>query len=216
MFSREMDYYAMLLEIESRCPIGDNKAILDYYKSQIDLLSVRLKGNAFLYQYYTFNEDCDDSLFFVRNPEGCAHVILNDLDFDNHTSNVYSAKFGEMQAIEDLISYLDLEIVNQSKDKNGDSETSKESKSNRVFWKGSLAHFYELVFALVDAQAVTGNIKQVMTVLGHCLDVKPGNYYGYYQAMRIRKKDRTPFLNWLIKCLLKRMDEGDEYPLSKK
>jgi RteC protein. len=57
------------------------------------------------------------------------------------------------------------------------------------------------------------NVKEVMSYFQSCFKVdKVANYYGYFQGMRIRKKDRTPFLNGLIEHTIRRMDESDEFP----
>jgi hypothetical protein len=118
---------------------------------------------------------------------------------------------GDLQATESLISHLGatIELVNKGE---GNANLAYNEKENKISWKGTKAQFYELVYALIDAGAITGNVKQAMEWLGFCLEVKPSNYYGYHQSMRIRKKTRTPFLDSLKAQFIQHMDENDENP----
>lgn len=210
MFSKELFYFIGLLEIESKKPITDHQSAREYYKNEINLLNHLLQKHSFLYQYYLLDEDDLDSSIFVRNPESISFMPLAESDIDNLIANAYSVKLSELQAIENLIIYLNANL--ESIDTGLLINTIDKKKTPRVFWKGTKAQFYELVYALVDSGSISGNIKDAMEWLGHCLNVKPSNFYGYHQSMRIRKKNRTPFLDLLKKFFLIHMDDNDENP----
>ena len=53
------------------------------------------------------------------------------------------------------------------------------------------------------------DIKEIMTFMEASFQIDLGDYYRTYITMKDRKKDRTSFLNSLIKSLLKKMDEDD-------
>lgn len=149
-----------------------------------------------------------DERLFIREAEGVAEMPLYNAEIDNRVSNAYSVKLAELQAIEDLVAHLNGNITLIERGPVGDSI----SKLPRVFWKGSKTQFYELVYALVDSESVTGNLKQAMEWMAYCLNVKLGNFYHCHQMMRIRKKNRTPFLDRLKTFFLIHMDDNDENP----
>ncbi len=210
MFSKELFYYTSLFDIEIYKPAADPQTVKDYYKDQITLLNSTLQKFHFLYQYYILGENHMDERLFIRDAEGVVEMPLFSAEIDNRVSNAYSIKLAELQAIEDLVAHLNGNMTLIERGPVGDSIST--SKLPRVFWKGSKAQFYELVYALVDSESVTGNLKQAMEWMAYCLNVKPGNFYGYHQMMRIRKKNRAPFLDRLKTFFLIHMDDNDENP----
>lgn len=211
MFSKEIFYYTALLEIEADRPVADPQTIIEYYRGHITQFNLRLQKFHFLYRYHLLGEDYMDGSLFTRNPENnIPTMYLNGSDLDNRVSNVYSSKLSELQATEELVAHLNCNI--EAMEKGSTAGNTNKDKSPGVFWKGTKAQFYELVYALVNSGSITGNIKEAMEWLGHCLNIAPSNYYGYHQSMRIRKKSRTPFLDLLKKFFLKYMDDNDEYP----
>ena len=73
----------------------------------------------------------------------------------------------------------------------------------------------ELLYALQSAGLFNNSKidrKQLANQLEHFFNIDLGNYYRVFQEMRIRKINRTTFLDQLKDRLIQRMDEADENP----
>jgi hypothetical protein len=151
-----------------------------------------------------------DKTLFTREPEDIPLYPNYTLDADTRFSNIYSFKLGKIQAFEHLVAYI--KGIIESIEKGGPVPEDDQGKIKKVIWKGSKAEFYELVYGIVSAGSVSGDVKRAMEWLAYCLGIKTGNYYSYFQSMRIRKKNRTPYLDRVKAAVIKRMDESDENP----
>ncbi len=80
-------------------------------------------------------------------------------------------------------------------------------------WTGSKVALVELIYAL-HAEGVFNNgssdLKDVAEFFEHTLNVDLGQFHRTFLEIRMRKSDRTKFLNSLRDSVLKRMDEADE------
>ncbi len=84
-----------------------------------------------------------------------------------------------------------------------------------INWTGSKVSLVELLYALQSAGSCNnGNIdlKQLAKHFECIFNIDLGNYYRVFQEMRIRKINRTTFLDHLKTRLVQRMDEADENP----
>ena len=73
----------------------------------------------------------------------------------------------------------------------------------------------ELLYALQSAGSCNNgdiDLKQLANHFEHLFNIDLGNYYRIFQEMRIRKMNRTTFLDQLKARLIQRMDETDETP----
>lgn len=201
-----MFYYNNLFNIEAKKPITSQDAIKEYYRSHIVRFQTYFEENHFLYMYYITGKEYLDESIFIREPKQTPYISEYGLDIDERFANIYSIRIGEILAFTDLVSHLNGIIDSTEKG------FHIEGKKSKVFWKGTKAQFYELVYALVNVGVVTGNIKDTMECLSYCLNIKIGNYYAVHQGMRIRKKNRSPFLDLLKIFFLRHMDENDENP----
>ena len=79
-------------------------------------------------------------------------------------------------------------------------------------WTATKIAAIELGYAIYAAGVLNNgqaDIKEIMTFMEASFQIDLGDYYRTYITMKDRKKDRTSFLNSLIKSLLKKMDEDD-------
>ena len=80
-------------------------------------------------------------------------------------------------------------------------------------WTGSKVALVELIYAL-HAESVFNNgasdLKEITAFFEKALDVDLGQFHRVFLEMRMRKSDRTKFLNSLKDTLVRRMDEVDE------
>jgi len=211
LFLQELLYYQQLLEIESHRPVSDTDAAIAYFKEELRRISDYFERHNLLYLYFRTGKTFFDPAMFATTGEPIPLFNEYDLEGDGHFSNTYSYRLAKFNAYENLASHLSGLIVALEKGE-GAILPSELDKLPKVYWKGKKAGFYEVVLGMVEAGQITGNIQTAMEYLGFCLGIKPGNYWSYFQAMRIRKKDRTPILSLMISSVTHRWDLQDEFP----
>ncbi|QJB34901.1 RteC domain-containing protein [Chitinophaga oryzae] len=215
LFLQDLLYYQQLFEIESNCPIGDTEAAIAFLKGELRHISNYFDRHHLLHVYFQTGKTFFDAAMFGNSGDPIPLLNEYDLEGDGRFSNTYSYRLAKFSAYEHLASYLTNLIVALDK---GEAAIppSELDKLPKVYWKGKKAAFYEVVLGMVEAGLITGNIQTAMEYLGFCLSIKPGNYWSYFQAMRIRKKDRTPILSQMITSVTHRWDLQDEFPQQRK
>lgn len=211
-FLKEGIFYQKLYTFESNKPIGSVEPIKAYYDLLTNQIQLYIKEHQILYLYYRTSKTHLDDLLFVSQP-GEIPMFPFLSTADDRFSNVYSFKLAKLMAFEDLISYLESqkEIVGLP----NRIGLQKEDKDLSLTWTASKAQLIELAYGLHSGRVFNDgqvDLKQIMHWLEYSFNTKVSNFYGYFQSMRIRKKDRVPFLSLMRDLVLKRMDESDEFP----
>ena len=83
----------------------------------------------------------------------------------------------------------------------------------KLQWTGAKVSLIELIYSLQTTGVInngTADIKLLTNFFERTFQVDLGNVYNVFQEMRIRKKNRTSFLDQLKERLIQRMDEADE------
>lgn len=207
LFLKEMIFFIKLYDIETRKPVGTPEALINYYKSEIEKLQAYFERNRFLFLYYRMDKIHLDSMLFVREPADIELFPVYSLENDPTFSNVYSHKRAKFQAYEDIVVFIKAMIA--------DPEGASVPNHHPVTFTGSKAQFIELAYSLQTSGVLNNGkatVKEAFDWLQYAFNIKVSNYYGYFQSMRIRKKNRTPFIGLLSEMLTRRMDESDEFP----
>lgn len=93
---------------------------------------------------------------------------------------------------------------------------TKSPQTAGLKWTDASAALIELAYALQSSGSINhGNVdvKTIITILEELFQTDTGNYYSVYnQNIRIRKKNRTIYLNKIRVALENRMNESDENP----
>lgn len=211
-FLKEMLYHLKVYTIESQRPIGAADTLESYYTAHLHQLSAFFDRNRFLYVYYRSGRSHLDPLLYVRNAPGIPMLYEYSPDADLAFANPYSYKLAKLQAYEEVTAHLRALLLSHKK---GGQEEDDKTEKNLLTWTASKADLIELAYGLQSIGAFNNgkaDVKHVMDWLQHCFDIKVANFYGYFQSMRIRKKNRTPFLDKLKEHVVRRMDESDEHP----
>lgn len=201
-------------QIETRRPNGSHTAQCDYLAKELDRLQHFFDNNLSFYQYYRTGATHLDEKFFMRKPFD-THLNLDPFvfDMDASFSTSHDYKLARLIANEMLEHYLkdaldDLQLSREKPKSTGDCKL-------RLNWTGSKAALIELLYGLQSAGTFNNanvEIKQIAAYFEAVFDVDLGNFYRTFQEIRIRKKNRTSFLDTLKTCLINKMDEIDEYP----
>ncbi|WP_373523547.1 RteC domain-containing protein [Aquiflexum sp.] len=208
MFRSEQFYYADLVFIETNRPFGTKKQTIRYFSGLLKEKELFFRRNNFLYKYYCLGrKDLDEELFSKSKTE---------------TQLFKSPLFGtEKEYLSDCSTSLSLIMANERISaflkksirelETGKNETSVPNKSH-MLWTDSKAALIELAYALQSRGSVNqgkSDVKSIIQILEETFNVETGNFYRTFQSMRIRKKNRTVYLDNLKDSLEKRMDEAD-------
>jgi hypothetical protein len=149
-----------------------------------------------------------DSLYFLRESDKDPLQPEYMLDIDLSFSTIHSFKLAKLQAFENLQHYLNNAIF--LLDHPGLISSKDEKPRNR--WTDSKAALIELVYAMHSRGSINngkGDVKQIVADLESFFNIQVGNFYRTFQSMRIRKKNRTAYLDTLKESLERRMDDSD-------
>lgn len=208
-FHKELIYWSEVVRIASRWPASTEVGQKRDLKQQVKEIRSQMERHKFLYDYSKLGRVDLDKFLFLREAEFIPFIPIDRTDLDRTFSTLAGNILASLMALEEVVTWLSTRHEKPVPDVSGEETPG-------LVWTGSKAQLIELVYALESYGVFNNgktNVKEVMGYLQHCFKVdKVANYYGYFQGIRIRKKDRTPFLNGLIEHITRRMDESDEFP----
>lgn len=205
-------YFTEIYNTEMRKPHGSIEVLKKYYNDRLDELTSYFESNLDFYQYYRSKATHLDSHYFVRGNidfKLCPNCVP--YDRDPEFSTCYDHKAAQILANDMLCIYLNKKL--HGVDKQVIIAKSRSFLPEHPFrWTATKIAAVELGYAIYAAGILNNgqaDIKEIMTFMEASFQIDLGDYYRTYITMKDRKKDRTSFLNSLIKSLLKKMDEDD-------
>lgn len=205
-------YFTEIYNTEMRKPHGSIEVLKKYYNDRLDELTSYFESNLDFYQYYRSKATHLDSHYFVRGHidfKLCPNCVP--YDRDPEFSTCYDHKAAQILANDMLCIYLNKKL--HGVDKQVIIAKSRSFLPEHPFrWTATKIAAVELGYAIYAADVLNNgqaDIKEIMTFMEASFQIDLGDYYRTYITMKDRKKDRTSFLNSLIKSLLKKMDEDD-------
>lgn len=205
-------YFTEIYNTEMRKPHGSIEVLKKYYNDRLDELTSYFESNLDFYQYYRSKATHLDSHYFVRGHidfKLCPNCVP--YDRDPEFSTCYDHKAAQILANDMLCIYLNKKL--HGVDKQVIIAKSRSFLPEHPFrWTATKIAAVELGYAIYAAGVLNNgqaDIKEIMTFMEASFQIDLGDYYRTYITMKDRKKDRTSFLNSLIKSLLKKMDEDD-------
>jgi hypothetical protein len=208
-------FYSKKLQIELRKPIGSLSALKHYYRKELFKLKLFFENYIDLYQYYRSSADFLDHDYFLRAQAQKSFVVHSPfLDGDANFSTGYDFLISKMFANEKLADFLNaqLELLDNRK-KDSDSRPTQDKE---LTWTASKVAIAELIYALYAFSSFNNTrveIKAISDYFALVFNVKIGNIYKIFEEIRLRKKNRTAFLDALKQSLIRKMDEDDENSL---
>lgn len=205
-------YFTEIYNTEMRKPHGSIEVLKKYYNDRLDELTSYFESNLDFYQYYRSKATHLDSHYFVRGHidfKLCPNCVP--YDRDPEFSTCYDHKAAQILANDMLCIYLNKKL--HGVDKQVIIAKSRSFLPEHPFrWTATKIAAVKLGYAIYAAGILNNgqaDIKEIMTFMEASFQIDLGDYYRTYITMKDRKKDRTSFLNSLIKSLLKKMDEDD-------
>ncbi len=205
-------YFNKIHTIELKCPNGSNDTLREHYQNRLDSLTYFFDRNLDFYQYYRSKSTHLDEHYFIRKNR-CHQLCLDSIHFviDYEFSTGYDYKIAKILCNEMLRIYLNKKI--QGLDKQIIINKNRAHLPlNNLKWTGPKIALIEAGYSFEASKYVNrGNadIKEIMMGLEILFNIDLGEYYRSYISIKERKIDRTKYLNYLIECLMKRMDEDD-------
>jgi hypothetical protein len=208
-FLKEVVYFMKIFDVESAKPVAGKEVLKTYYLGWVEQFSNYFEQNRFFYLYYRTEKSHLDELMFIKEPKEIPLMPSYSLDADPGFSNAYSFKLAKIKAYEELTSFLQTHIYGlDNKDGKIDGKITR-----GLSFKHSNAQFIELTYGLWKSGAFGQvTIKEAFDGMQYYFNKRITNYYGYFESMRIRKKNRTPYIDLLKDYVIRHMDEADDYP----
>lgn len=204
-------YYVHTFSLEAARPAGSDKLQRKYLKAQFSQIRDYFNAHRELYHYYRTGAIHLDEHYFTRAKYNT--VLLTDelqLALDPETCTLQSYKISKIKALEMLRNY----IVNAVSRLKQDSEVSRVANPGfKLRWTSSKVALIELIYSLHSAGVFNQAKTDIKHLTGHfetLFEIELGNVYHVFQEIRLRKKNRTSFLDLLRARLVQRMDETDE------
>jgi len=211
-FVYKLIYYNEVYNLETNKPYGSEKVLRKFYTAELDKLKTYFDENIDFYRYYRTGNNCLDNKYFVRGKHDI-RLTLDSFYFqaDHRFTTSHDFKVAQIMANDLIQVYLDGEI--NKIERKALQQITSENGINSQKWTGSKVALVELIYAL-HAEGVFNNgasdLKDIAQFFETNLNVDLGQFHRVFLEMRMRKSDRTKFLNSLKETLVKRMDEVDE------
>ncbi len=214
-FLSKLIYHQKVFNILTHLPLSTIGDIKVYYVTQLSKINDYYKFNDEFVMYYRSQATAFDEVYFLRKePDSWLLLSVEGYETDMNFTTIYDHKISKIIAFELLSAFITTALakleIHLDLEGGLNSNTQKD-----ISWTSSKVALVELLYALQSAGACNnGNIdlKRLADHLEIVFNVDLGNYYRVFQEMRIRKINRTTFLDQLKERLIQRMDEADENP----
>ena len=197
-------YYNAIFKIETKKPFGCEKTLRKYLHKELEKLKRFFDNNLEFYKYYRTNSTYLDHKYFVRGK----HDIKLSLDTfyfeaDHNFSTSHDYKVAKIIANDLIQVYLEDQLY----------KVPRKSVTPSVNWTGSKTALTELIYALYS-QGVCDNgnadIKLIARTFEIAFNIDLGDFYHTFMELKLRKINRTKFIDSLRDALIRKMDEQDE------
>lgn len=200
-------FYSKILSIEASKPYADTKALISYYTNERESLIHFYNENKEFINYYRRKSTFLDKKYFVRfkfdfklklSPE----LYSYDLDFSTSHDHIVS----QILANDLLDQYLSDKINTE------DNASNSLSELKTLEWTASKVALTELLYSLHLSNCFNAGhteLSEIVRWAEKAFDISLGNYHKTLGEIRIRKIDRSKFLNLLQQNLNQHLDDMD-------
>ncbi len=202
-------YYRELFQLESAKPLGTDDLIISYYERSLAPINSFFARNHSLYIYYKAGRTDRDKEFFIRN----SSIMLTEMagaDIDPVFSTAASNVIAGVLGFERLCEYISATI----KKVHLGEPTGTTVNDVALQWTDSKAGLIELLYGLHEKGCFDNgksDLKQVVQLFEIACKVDLGNYSRTFQEIRIRKKNKTAFLDNVKEMFEQRMEKADGF-----
>lgn len=195
---KELFYYEELFHIESRKPVGTPQAVKQYYEYAALRVNDYFDQNRVFYNYYLSGDNSHDREYYLNNTTAWPFIPVYTLDMDPRFSRPYSNKLAKLLAFEQLRDYLNIALSGE------DIAATATQGYKGAIWSNKVFGFVEIAAALYYSGSVNygkGGFNKFVTELASFFNLKINNVPRVIYGMTLRKKELTPFLNFITESL---------------
>lgn len=204
-------YYVRVYHLETKRPFGCReleRQILTQEKEEIKGFQA---ASLEFSRYYRSGSHFLDGEYFTESRQPGIKPTVEEFSFlvDTHLITPYGYKLAKLFAYEALEPYIEGALA--ALDQKTEVAPATELRKLSPPWTASKTALIELAYGLYKSGALGTNssLNKIMTFFEVIFNTKLGNYSRVFQQMRIRKKERTPFLDKMSEQLKDYMDELD-------
>lgn len=205
-------YYSSIYKIETKKPNGGEKIIRKYFNNELFKLKIFFDNNLEFYRYHRTGSTFLDNKFFVRGKHDLKlNIETNYFDADHRFTTSHDNNIAKIMANDLIKVYLEDELTKLDKIP-AKEKTHLNSKSQQI-WTSSKVALIELIYAL-HSEGVFNNgasdLKDVFEFFENILKIDLGQYHRVFLEIRVRKTNRTKFLDSIKDTIIKKMDDIEE------
>lgn len=202
-------YYIRLLSILQLAPMADEQLRTVFWKSHLVTIEQFYREYSELHFYYRMDYTYLDPYYFTRTDQA-EDIQLDNLlvVMDRRFNSRKSVHFSHFFALSLLANHLNLLVAE-------DPTKSPRRAFNWFKWTGTQSQLVELIYALNETGVIGGkkqsDVAPLFDFFGWMFNLKITNGHGSYLDNRMRKKNRSAFIDLLRKNLEFRYDHDDEH-----
>ncbi|MBX3253330.1 MAG: RteC domain-containing protein [Chitinophagaceae bacterium] len=199
-------FYLMLLRLRQCTVTSGESAILVKQLNRIDQF---YKTESAFYLYYKLDrKDFDDKYFLRKSSAKEFPYDEEHIHFDFATNTYMSAKAAR------IIAYELFKIHVESTIPSAEASTKKQNRNESgLIWTASVADFVEFVYSAHEYGLFGKKVKisTLTNFLSNSFGIRVTNIYKTWEDIRLRKKDKTPFMRSMMSSLERRIDHDNEF-----
>ncbi|MCS3801098.1 RteC domain-containing protein [Niastella sp. OAS944] len=192
-------FYLRLIHIESSISAIGGLMSAQFHEKEKHRIQSYFERHLHLYRYYRLGLTYLDDKYFMRPIHQEQYLADNCALLDSRLSTPMSQRFARFKAYDMLMEFLQ------------PSANTGQLGATNLVWAAQKVQLAELIYAL-DSIKAFGNVNtMVLTdMICKCWNVHLSFIHKTFEEIRLRKKNRTPFLDHLKLCLLQRMEQDDD------
>lgn len=210
LFSK-LIYLRKIYYLEVNRPFSNYTTIRNHLEREHEQINEFCRKNAEFIQYYRSGQTCFDEFYFLR---GRYDMNLNLESFyferDPKFSTNFDFKAAKLIASDMLAAYLNCELSKlKYQEENGGYRHDDDLPILK--WTDTKRALAEIVYGVSEVKSVNGGMverKALATAFGKMFNIDMSDIHHLFTEIKNRK-DRTEYLNRLIKALNRRMDDTD-------
>lgn len=201
-------YYSRILGIESSKPYADPSVLISYYEKERSNLMYFYEENRDFISYYRRNASYLDKKYFVRFKFDFKLKLSAEFyNYDQYFSTSHDHCVSQILANDLLDQYLASKI-------NSDLTIEKKVFQNSPLeWTAPKVALTELLFALYQTKCFNAGqceISDVFRWAETALNINLGNFHKTLAEIRLRKNQRTRFLDLIQQNMQQYLESSDE------
>ncbi|MBX2924747.1 MAG: RteC domain-containing protein [Chitinophagaceae bacterium] len=208
----EMDgrliFYLMLLRLR-QCTVNSSESVI--LAKQLNRIDQFYKSESAFYLYYKLNRTDFDDKYFLRKSSAKEFPFDEEhVHFDFNTNTYMSAKAARIIAYELFRAHVE----NTTLKAGAETSMKKQNRSDSdPIWTASVADFVEFVYSAHEYGLFGKKVKisTLTNFLSNSFGLRVTNIYKTWEDIRLRKKDKTPFMRSMMSSLERRIDHDNEF-----